>query len=173
MSNTVPAHLPRIFQPEPKLAAVPSQPTASTREVVPASRTWSFIDSRTGYRNEVTCLPGCVVPHDDAIARGTAAEDVWCMTAETTDLWLPVSIAGQKADETKLLAASIRQDPFDNNLAKRVPHASVEIFDDSFIEALDPDGLATVILALEGQLKQMRAMHARLVELRAQGRVEL
>lgn len=121
----------------------------------------------------MTCLPGCIVPHEDDIAKGAISEDVWCMTGETNDLWFPVATGGQKPDEVRLLSANIRQDPFDSNLAKRVPHASVEIMEDSFIEPLDPDALATVILAFEGQLKQMRAVHAQLVELRAQGRVEL
>ncbi|MET9604512.1 hypothetical protein ABZZ17_05525 [Streptomyces sp. NPDC006512] len=195
MSNTVPADLPRMFRPEPKLSAVPTQPTGRDREALetkaaqasvdaqfplaaqlvaePAPRSWSFVDRRTGFRHEVTCLPGCVVSHEREIALGVVAEDVWCMTAETDDVWLPVSTGGKPADEVRLLAASIRQDPFDTNLAKRVPHAAVEVMEDSFIEPLDPDGLATVILGLEAQLKQMRAVHAQLVELRAQNRVEL
>ncbi|MFJ9340227.1 DUF6907 domain-containing protein [Streptomyces sp. NPDC101733] len=195
MSNTVPADLPRMFRLEPKLTAVPTQPTGRERESLEitgaqasvdsqfplvaqlvaeqAPRRWSFVDRHTGYRHEVTCLPGCVVPHDTEMSRGALAEDVWCMTAETDDVWLPVSTGGQPATEVRLLDANIRQDPFDSVMAKRVPHAVVEIMEDSFIEPLDPDGLATVILALEDKLKQMRAVHAQLVELRAQNRVEL
>lgn len=174
--NAVPADLPRMFRPEPKLSAVPVQPTARERESVEepaAPRTWSFIDRRSGERHEVTCLPGCIVPHEREIARGSVADDVWCMTQDPSDLWLPVSTGGQDAVEVRLLSANLRQDHFSSSLAKRVPHAVVEILEDSFIDALDPDGLATVILGLEEQLKQMRGLHAQLVELREQGRVQL
>ncbi len=170
MSNTVPASV------KPKLAAMPAQPTAQDRETIPtppAPPTWTFIVRPSGQLETVTCLPGCVVPHEHDRETPTFREDIWCMTADVEDLWLPVSHGGQKPEEDRLLSCSIRQDPFDRDMAKRVPHAVLEIMEDNFIEPLDPDGLATVILQLEGQLKQIRAVHAQLVELREQGRVQL
>lgn len=176
MSSTVPADLPRMFRPEAKLAAVPVQPTAQTRETLtaaPPTRTWSFLDRTTGKMQEVTCLQGCTDDH--ALDRETPShpDDIWCVTAETTDVWLPVTTGGKKAVSDRVLSGLIRQEPFNTDLARRVPHALVEILEDSYIEPLDPDGLATVILALEGQLKQLRDMHAQLTELREQGRVQL
>jgi hypothetical protein len=175
MSNTVPAYVPPQFRAEPKLAAMPVQPTAKTRETLPAPapRTWTFISRPGGQLETVTCLPGCIVNHDSDRETPTFREDIWCMTKDVEDLWLPVSTGGQKPEEDRLLSCTIRQDPFDGNMAKRVPHAVLEILEDNFIEPLDPDALAAVILQLEGQLKQIRAVHAQLTVLRAQGRVEL
>ncbi|MEU6210744.1 hypothetical protein ABZ891_12610 [Streptomyces sp. NPDC047023] len=173
--NATPAELPSVFHPEPKLAAVPTQPSAKNRETLPAlaPRTWTFIARPSGQLETVTCLPGCVVPHDRDRETPTFRDDIWCMTDDVEDLWLPVSTGGQKPEEDRLLSCTIRQDPFDKDMAKRVPHAVLEIMEDSFIQPLDPDGLATVILKLEGQLQQIRKVHAQLTALREQGRVEL
>ncbi|MFF8264061.1 DUF6907 domain-containing protein [Streptomyces virginiae] len=175
MSHTVPAAVPPVFHPEPKLSAVPTQPSAKNRETLPAPapRTWTFIARPAGQLETVTCLPGCVVPHDADRETPTFREDIWCMTEDVEDVWLPVSTGGQKPEETRLLSCTIRKDPFDRNIAKRVPHAVLEVMEDSFIEPLDPDGLAAVILQLEGQLQQIRAVHAQLTELREQGQVQL
>ncbi|MCX5270967.1 DUF6907 domain-containing protein [Streptomyces virginiae] len=194
MSSTVPADLPRMFRPEPKLAAVPTQPTAKTREAIeleaaqrsvdaqfplvaelvaePAPRTWSFIDSTTSKLQEVTCLAGCVVNHGIDRETPTHPYDIWCCT-KSEEVFLPIVSGGEDVQELRVLSAFIRQEPFSRNLHERVPHAQVEVVDDNFIEGLDPDGLATVILTLEAQLAGFRKVHAQLVELREQGRVEL
>jgi hypothetical protein len=175
MSNTVPAALPRMFRPAPKLAAVPVQPTAQTRETLPAeapARTWSFIDSTTSKLRQVTCLPGCTVSHELDRETPTHPEDIWCAT-DSSDVSLPMVCGGSDVEELRVLSAFIRQEPFSRHMHERVPHAQVGIMDDHWVEALDPDGLATVILALEAQLAKFRQVHATLTELRAQGRVQL
>lgn len=172
MSTTVPADLSRVFRPEPKLAAVPVQPTAKTREALPAApRTWSFLDRTTGNMQEVTCLQGCIVDHRQDRETPIHPEDVWCQT-DSHDVCLPIS-GGSEVEEFRVLGAFIRQEPFSRHMHERVPHAQVEIVDDHFMESLDPDGLATVILTLEAQLARFRDVHAQLVELREQGRVQL
>lgn len=54
MSTTVPADLPSAFVPQPKLAAVPAQPTAKTRETLaaqpPARGRSSTVAAATGTR---------------------------------------------------------------------------------------------------------------------------
>ncbi|MFJ7590093.1 DUF6907 domain-containing protein [Streptomyces sp. NPDC097617] len=170
--NAIPADLPRMFRPEPKLAAVPTQPTAATRETLPAAgRTWSFIDRTTGKLQEVTCMPGCTNDHEDDRETPTHPHDVWCQT-DGRNVYLPVN-DGRNVEEFRVLGAFIRQIPFSRHMAERVPHAQVEIVDDHFMEGLDPDGLASVILTLEAQLAKFRDVHAQLTVLRAQGRVEL
>ncbi|MCX4780126.1 DUF6907 domain-containing protein [Streptomyces sp. NBC_01264] len=174
MSNTVPANLPRMFRPEPKLTAVPVQPTAKTRETLPAgppARTWSFLDRTTGNMQDVTCLQGCVADHTLDMESPQHPHDIWCCTA-SRDVYLPIAESG-KVEEFRVLSAFIRQEPFSRHLHERVPHAQVEIVDDHWMESLDPDGLATVILTLEAQLTRFREVHAQLVELREQGRVQL
>ncbi|MGW7107014.1 DUF6907 domain-containing protein [Streptomyces xanthophaeus] len=173
MSNTVPADLPRMFRPEPKLSAVPVQPTAATREALtPPARTWSFIDSDTSELLQVTCLQGCTAKHDRDRETPTHREDIWCCT-DSSDVFLPMASGGRDVEELRVLSVFIRQEPFSRNLHERVPHAQVEIVDDHFVESLDPDGLATVILTLESQLAKFREVHAQLVELRAQSRIQL
>lgn len=173
MSSTVPADLPRMFRPEPKLSAVPSQPSARTRETLPAPapRTWSFIDRTNGKLQEVTCLQGCTADHAMDMETPTHPEDIWCVT-KSEDVYLPVNNTGE-IEQFRVLTAFIRQEPFSQHLHERVPHAQVEIVDDHFMESLDPDGLATVILTLEGQLARFRDVHAQLTALREQGRVQL
>ncbi|MGW8502795.1 DUF6907 domain-containing protein [Streptomyces sp. CLCI03] len=190
----MPADLPRMFRPEPKLAAVPTQPTSREREAVeakaaqasvdaqfplvaelvaePAPRTWSFIDSTTSQLQEVTCLAGCTVNHDMDRETPTHPYDIWCCT-KSEEVCLPIVSGSEDVQELRVLSAYIRQEPFSRNLHERVPHAQVEIVDDNFIEGLDPDGLATVILTLEAQLASFREVHARLTALREQGRVQL
>ncbi|WP_159395603.1 DUF6907 domain-containing protein [Streptomyces sp. 3211] len=170
MSSTVPADLPRMFRPEPKLAAMPSQPTAQQREPLP--RTWSFIDRTTGKLQQVTCMPGCTNNHEDDRETPTHPHDVWCQT-DSTDVYLPITEGPHGVEEFRVLGAFIRQEPFSKHMHERVPHAQVEIVDDHFMESLDPDGLATVILTLEAQLARFRDVHAQLTALRAAGRVEL
>lgn len=161
----------------PKLATVPVQPTAKTRETLPTlpakpARTWSFLDRTTGNLQEVTCLQGCTVDHKLDRETPIHPEDVWCATT-STDVYLPVTEGANKVEEFRVLGAFIRQEPFSRHLHERVPHAQVEIVDDHWMESLDPDGLATVILTLEAQLARFRDVHAQLTELREQGRVQL
>ncbi|WP_405830778.1 MULTISPECIES: DUF6907 domain-containing protein [unclassified Streptomyces] len=195
MSNTVPAAVPSVFHPEPKLSAVPSQPTAREREIVEleaaqrsvdtqfplvaklvaepsAPRTWTFLDRTTSKLQEVTCLQGCTVNHDIDRETPTHPADIWCAT-DATDMYLPVETGGNKVEEMRVMGALIRQEPFSRHMHERVPHAIVELVDDHWTESLDPDGLASVILTLESQLARFREVHAQLTALRAQGRVEL
>ncbi|WP_329104544.1 DUF6907 domain-containing protein [Streptomyces sp. NBC_01439] len=192
--NAIPADLPRMFRPEPKLSAVPTQPTASEREAIeleaaqrsvdaqfplaaefvaePPARTWTFIDSSTSELQEVTCLAGCVVNHRIDRETPTHAEDIWCRT-KSEEVSLPIVSGGRDVEQLRVLSAFIRQEPFSRNMHERVPHAQVEIVDDHFMEGLDPDGLASVILTLEAQLAKFRDVHAQLTALREQGRVQL
>ncbi|MFF4425031.1 DUF6907 domain-containing protein [Streptomyces sp. NPDC001549] len=194
MSSTVPADLPRMFRPEPKLSAVPTQPTASEREAIelaaaqrsvdaqfplaaefvaePPARTWSFIDSDTSELLQITCLPGCTARHDLDRETPTHREDIWCCT-DSINVSLPLAVAGRDVEPLQVLSVFIRQEPFSRNMHERVPHAQVEITDSHFMEGLDPDGLATVILTLESQLATFREVHAQLTALREQGRVQL
>lgn len=171
MSNTVPADLPRMFRPEPKLSAVPAQPTARERETLPTERTWTFIDRRTGKPQTVTCMSGCVLDHSDDDMRAIHPDDWWCQT-ETTEVWLPMEIGG-KPEEARVLSSDIRWSPFSTKMSERLPYASVEVVEEQHLGPLDPDGLAVAIVALEGQLKLLRDMHAQLSALRKQAGVQL
>jgi hypothetical protein len=173
MSNTVPAYVPPQFRAEPKLSAVPTQPSAKNRETLPAPapRTWTFIDRTTDKLQRVTCMPGCVVDHSADQETPTHPHDIVCMIL-SSNLVLPLTSADEP-EECRVLGVDLRQVPFSRYMHERTPHAVVEVIEDNHIVGLDPDGLAAIILQLEGQLQQMRAMHAQLSAIREQGRVEL
>ncbi|MEU5976353.1 hypothetical protein [Streptomyces sp. NPDC047315] len=111
------------------------------------------------------CLPGCVVDHDVAPGVSTAPEDVWC-SRPLGAASLPINAEGAP-EEALLFGLSIDIVPFSSRLAERLPHVCVQVVADQWIEALDPDGFATVIRTVEERLDAMRAAHAELVRVRA------
>lgn len=154
------------------LPAIPSQPTAARNPyglmATPApapSRSWSFINRRTGETMPYTCMDGCSIDHSREEGRKVFPEDLWCWTLPEA-LTLPVNTNGFP-EEFRVLNTLIKVEPYSPTLAQRLPYAVVELVDDHFIEGLDPDGYATVISTLEHRLDQMRAKHAQLVAIRA------
>ncbi|WP_031071398.1 DUF6907 domain-containing protein [Streptomyces sp. NRRL S-118] len=171
MSITVPEN----FRPsgglvKPFLPAIPTQPTAATVEPL-APRTWTFTDRATGEQKTFTCMRGCEMDHSSDVETPSYAEDVWCQS-QVQDLTLPINADGQ-AEEFRVLGMTLNVRPFDKHLAQRLPHVELEMVDDHWVEGLDPDGFATVINMLESRLKRMRAVHAQLVELRAEYRKQV
>ena len=130
------------------------------------SRSWSFVDRRTGERVSYTCMRGCSLDHSSDMATPTAREDIWCWTLPER-MTLPVNTNGTP-EEFSVLSTVIKVEPWSEKIAERLPYATIELVDDHFIEGLDPDGLETVINTLAGRLDQMRATHRRLVEIRAE-----
>lgn len=130
--------------------------------------TWQFIDRRTGETVQYQCMDGCTISHTREIDRPVFREDVWCWT-EAEPLTLPVNENGTPEEYT-ILNTLIKVEPWSPTIAHRLPFAVVELVDDHFIDGLDPDGLETVINTLAGRLDQMRATHARLVQVREEYR---
>lgn len=147
------------------LAGVPQQAGAPVAE---QARTWSFINFDTGEPMQVTCMPGCVNDHSRDMATPTIPQDIFCTAPKTTvGVTLPVSIR-YEPELFRVLNVELTMEPYSNRLAERLPHATVEVLDEHYIQGLDPDGLATVINTLAQQVERMRDTHAQLVELRAQ-----
>ncbi len=143
---------------------LPTPAAAPVTDATP-SRTWSFIDRRTGESRTVTCMDGCTINHSRETGREVSPEDVWCWT-EAEPLTLPVNENGTP-EEYRILDTIIKVEPWSPTVAHRLPFAVVELVDDHFIDGLDPDGLETVINTLAGRLDQMRETHRRLVEVRS------
>lgn len=141
---------------------------ASTVPQATQSRTWSFVNRRTGEPMQVTCLPGCMIDHVREVGRAVFPEDVWCWT-DAEPLTLPVNENGTP-EEYRILDTIIKVEPWSPTIAHRLPFAVIELVDDHFIDGLDPDGLETVINTLAGRLEQMRETHARLVRVRSEYR---
>ncbi|MFJ8594838.1 DUF6907 domain-containing protein [Streptomyces sp. NPDC093598] len=130
--------------------------------------TWSFIDRRTGETVEYTCMQGCTLDHTHEIGNRVFREDVWCWVY-AEPLSLPVNSNGAP-EELRVLDTLIKVEPWSPKVAERLPFAVIELVDDHYIDGLDPDGLETVINTLAGRLKQMRATHRQLVEVREEYR---
>ncbi|TKA13206.1 DUF6907 domain-containing protein [Actinacidiphila oryziradicis] len=143
--------------------AVRAVPFTQAGEQLP--RTWTFTNRNTGKPTTFTCMTGCIIDHSDNIARPTFAEDVWCQTPRE-NVTLPLNTNGHP-EEFRVLGSEIRVMPFSATIAERLPHVTIEMIDDHYIEGLDPDGLATVIRTLAERLDSLKDRHAQLVQVRA------
>lgn len=129
------------------------------------TRTWSFIDRRTGETVLYACMEGCTLDHSREVGRSNFREDIWCWFWDES-LTLPVNENGEP-EEFRVLSTVVKVEPWAPEIAHRLPFAVIELVDDHFIDGLDPDGLETVINTLSARVAQMRATHRRLVEIRA------
>ena len=147
-------------------------PVAATSATSDASpRTWTFTDRHTGQRVTITCMAGCQADHSRDIATPTDPDDIWCYSARK-DVFLPVNTDGSP-EQIRVLSTTTNVMPFASVMAYRLPHVSVELMQDSWIEGLDPDGLETVINTLAERVAAMREAHAQLVATRAEYRARL
>lgn len=149
-----------------------AQPRVVPQQSMPADaarpRSWSFIDRRTGEVVTYSCMEGCTLDHSREVGRPVFPEDLWCWTPPEA-MTLPVNTNGQP-EEFAVLSTVIKVEPYSPMIAQRLPYATIELVDDHFIDGLDPDGLETVINTLAGRLEQMRAIHRRLIAIRAEYR---
>lgn len=156
----------RVSQPEASTAT--PTPTDQSDRSAGEPRTWTFINRHTGEPVTVTCMRGCTINHSHVIETPSFPEDIFCWTTRE-DVTLPVNTGGAP-EEFRILGTVLKVEPFSPILAQRLPYAVVEMVDDHFVEALDPDCLATVINTLAERLQTMRETHARLVTVRAEYR---
>lgn len=141
---------------------------AATHEA-PATkaRPWTVADRHTGMPLNITCMSGCSGLHLEAAAGTAHADDVWCIQydqANTTEL--VIGCGSDKGTDWATLSVAIKSSPAHPDPDKRIPHASVEVTEDHYIEDLDPDGLAIVIDAIERRAAEMRIRHAELIRIR-------
>lgn len=146
-------------------AHAPTPSSAPSISALAASRSWSFVDRRTGESRPYTCMIGCTINHSDDMGRPLFPEDIWCWCWDES-LTLPVNESG-RPEEFRVLSTVIKVEPWSPKIAERLPYAVVELVDEHYIDGLDPDGLATVINTLSARIERMWATHRRLVEIRA------
>lgn len=113
-------------------------------------------------------MRGCVADHSVEMRTPTHPEDIWCQ-ADSDSVTLPVNESGVP-ENVRVLSSTLNVMPFSTTIAHRLPHVSIEVMQDAWIEGLDPDGLATVIGTLEERVEQLRRAHAELVVARAEYR---
>ncbi|MFD5724689.1 DUF6907 domain-containing protein [Streptomyces sp. NPDC058368] len=141
-----------------------AQPMPS--QAVPATtrKTVTFTHRDTGQPMTFACMPGCIFDHCYDASTPTHPSDIWCQT-ERTDVTLPINENGTP-EEFRVLGITLNVRPWDAKVSQRLPHASIEVIDDCWIEDLDPDALAHVIATLASRLDVLKDAHAQLIELR-------
>jgi hypothetical protein len=130
-------------------------------------RRWTIAGDGTGKPLTVTCMSGCNSLHMEDVAGTAKATDVSCVqydTANTTEL--AIGCGSQHPGDWATLSVEIHSDPVHPDQARRIPHASIEVTEDHYIEDLDPDGLVVVIDKLDQRVAAMRVRHAELIRIR-------
>ncbi|GGV13856.1 DUF6907 domain-containing protein [Streptomyces spectabilis] len=131
-------------------------------------RTWEFTDVDTGQTRTITCTPWCNISHASDIAHPCLPSEISCISYDRANTAaLPVA-CGHDAEDVYVMSALIEVDHFDPDPARRAPHAIVEIVQDHFTGALDPDGLQALIGLFEQRVAALRIRHAELVTARAE-----
>ncbi|MCX4906842.1 hypothetical protein [Streptomyces sp. NBC_00878] len=135
-------------------------------EVAPHS--WAYTLRGTDTRVDVTCPPWCENTHEMDQYSTQVASDIYHQawgqerTVEATD-------ECEKYEPRRLLSAQLAVIP-DSELgeAERAPHVRVEVVDELWTRAMGRDELAEFIGTVEGQLTELRKLHTRLVQVRAE-----
>lgn len=142
-------------------ATAPSTPTDQ--------RTRTFTSSVTGQPVTFTCMQGCTLNHRGDTDTPTHPVDVYCWSDDNdSETSLPVDPNTGTPENFQILSSRITVEPFSANIARRLPHAVVEILDEHYIAPLDPDALASLIGLLASRVDALRLTHAELVRTRAE-----
>ncbi|MFH9473708.1 DUF6907 domain-containing protein [Streptomyces anulatus] len=121
------------------------------------------MDARTGLRREATCMRGCEIDHGLDASAPADPDDVWCQV-ESDDVHVPINANGTP-ESMRVLSSALNVLPFADSMALRMPHVSVEVVQDEWIE-----GPATLISTPNERVERLRRAHARLEFARAEYR---
>ncbi len=116
------------------------------------------------------CPLGCITDHTDDIRRGTALEDLCHDVGPAVSTSLSVWSAEHGTEEVRVLAGQICVQPYAQDARRTLPHVSLEVFQDEWMESLGPDELGQVIADLRAHLDALEDLRDRLVQARAQYR---
>lgn len=141
------------------------QPAVSVPTVTP--RIWAYVD-RNGAAHPVVCPSWCENGHEGSQEFGEHPSDI-SHHAYGHEATVRATDAGTYED-WRLLSVQLAVGPDDEDPARRTPHVLVELVDDVWSQPMGPDELAVFIGTVEGQLAELRKMHARLVQARAEYR---
>ncbi|MEU8700327.1 hypothetical protein AB0C61_22200 [Streptomyces sp. NPDC048680] len=159
-------HLTNLWAARAQLAGLMSRRRTSRMCATP-QRTWTY-DDRHGTQHTVTCPSWCSTTHTDDLDRNRHPTDVYHQLygAEASAEY---SEAYEEYESWPLLCATLGVSPNSTvSPAYRVPHVLVEVAADTYTRPMDPDQLAEFIQTVAGQLDELRVMHSRLTEARAE-----
>ncbi|RSN63989.1 hypothetical protein DMH12_04220 [Streptomyces sp. WAC 04229] len=154
------------LQPVPA-APYDSEPAAGGS---PVQRAFTFTSTVTGEEVTVTCMPGCMVDHKADSDTPTHPHDIYCDipgTADELPLYGPLCTT-RGPEDFRFLSWQIQSHPFSGRPAERLPFVVIEVFDDHYIEYLEPDTLQVIIGCLQKRVDSLREAHAQLVNVRTE-----
>ncbi|MDW4904439.1 hypothetical protein RB628_03570 [Streptomyces sp. ADMS] len=130
------------------------------------NRTWTY--TRQGDRAivSVTCPSWCESDHRTDQYLTTAPEDIH-HEAYGREVTVKANETGTYEDR-RILSAKLTVAPDSDEAQCRAPHVQAEIVDDVWSRPMGPDELGAFIGAVAGQLDELRALHTRLVAIRAE-----
>lgn len=134
-------------------------------------RTWAYTRRGDNAQVTVTCPSWCELDHRADLERPIDPADVY-HHAYGTGATLAAFENGEDGEygELELMAPQLAVHPNaddDDQQVSNVPYVIVELVEGVWSRPMGPDGLADFIGTVAGQLEQLRAMHARLVQARA------
>ncbi|MFD7431173.1 DUF6907 domain-containing protein [Streptomyces sp. NPDC059818] len=113
------------------------------------------------------CPEGCVTDHADDVRRGTFLADVSHGIGTAAEMTLAVWDAQESTVEAPVLSGQIGVDPYSEDPERAVPHVSLQVFQDEWMECLGPQELGAVITKVRSHLLALEDLGERLVEARA------
>lgn len=127
-------------------------------------RTWTFQPPASLGIGPITttCLSFCESDHGPDQAGCTHPSDVWHQ-AYGPSITLRLTEAEGKFENWRVLEAYLNARPFSPIAAERAPHAAMQLSDNVWTDALDPQAFAEVIDKLAAHVDQLRVMHRQLV----------
>ncbi|WP_443078378.1 DUF6907 domain-containing protein [Streptomyces sp. NBC_01723] len=154
-----------------RLQPVPTAPADSEPAVggAPVQRAFTFT-TVTGENVTVACMPGCTVDHRADSNTPTHPHDIYCSipgTADELPLYGPLCNT-RGPEDFRFLNWQIESYPFSARPAERLPFVAIEVFDDHYIEYLEPDTLQVIIGRLQKRVDSLREAHAQLVNVRTE-----
>lgn len=135
------------------------------RAACPEPRTWTYVRRSDRATVSVTCPSWCERDHKMSQYLTENPEDI---THQACGREATVEANGDGTyEEWRLLGSQLDAAPDAEDAHYREPHVMVELVDDVWSRPMGPDELAAFIGTVEGQLAELRAMHGRLVAVRA------
>ena len=132
-------------------------------------RTFVFTSNITGQPGTFTDMPGCTLDHQAAVDTPTHPTDVYCWSDDNrSETTVPIDPNTGTPEDFNILTSHITVEPFSTDIARRLPHASIEFIDEHYIAPLDPDALAVLISLLAERVESLRRTHTELVRTRAE-----
>ncbi|MDJ0345968.1 hypothetical protein QMK19_30505 [Streptomyces sp. H10-C2] len=132
---------------------------------ITAPRTWTFtVPAWCNFHAELTqvCPTFCTDDHASDIDTPTPPSDI-CHGQFIDGCIVQLTDSNQPTEPWGVLSGHLQVSPYSTDPRDRVPHVSVELVQEIWTDALNPEQLAELIEKLAGRVENLRHVHAELV----------